>query len=481
MSDHSKFFQSGARALTGLLISAVAATGVVLLGVIPFPTVERAPHAVTVDTKQTNERELVCAGAFAELGADPARPDEAVPIGEPSVVVAGDGELSRLATASVFAGSATSALAAAQTQRPSSATLSGLVASSCVEPSNEQWLVGGGTTLGLSTTLNLANATDVAATVQVSVFDDTGEIADFQTAGVIVAPNSEQIVSLNGYAPDREGLAVRVTSTGAPVAASLGVARVEVLQPSGTASVTRQLRATTQLVFPGITNVYEHEHEPENRPGDAGPADIFPVRVQAITPGGALGTAFVYAVNADGVRTELGEIELHPKTLGTLQVTTWPSDATALVIDADVPIFGAAEGSSGSDSIVDFDWFSPAPGIAADTEVAAAVAPGGALFIANTGGTDAEVTIVADATSASGDEAAGTKPTTPAKPADAAKPQIITVPAGSAVQVDGAGSFTISSTAPIHAGVRIVAVGTLAGYPIAPLAERGGELTVYTR
>lgn len=472
MSDTSKFFQSGARALTGLLITAVAATGVVLLGVIPFPTVERAPHAIAVDTKQTNERDLVCAGSFAELGADPARPDDAAPVGEAAVIVAGDGELSSLTTATVLTGSATSVIAAAQTQRLSSATLSGLVASSCVEPSNEQWLVGGGTTLGLSTTLNIGNATDVAATVHISVFDDLGEIADFQTAGVIVPPKSEQVVSLNGYAPNREGLAVRVTSTGAPVAASLGVARVEGLRPTGAATVTRQLRATSQLVFPGITNIYEHEHAAESRPGDAGPADIFPVRVQALTPGNQQGTAYVYAVNEAGERTELGTIELLPKTLGTLAVMTWPTDATALVVDADVPIFGAAEGTAGSDAVIDFDWFTPAPVIAAGIEVAAPVAPGGVLTIANTGGAEAEVTITS-----MGDLAA----TSGAAATVQAKPQTIKVPAGSAVQVQGAGNFTLTSTQPIHAGVHIVAVGTLANYPLAPLAERGGELTVYTR
>lgn len=468
MSERSKFLVSGGRALTGLLITGAAAAGVVMLSVAPLPSVERAPHAITVDTKQTNERDIVCSGAFSELGADPSRPDLAVPLGSASVVTAGNGALSTLNTASVLTGAATAAIAAAQTQTLSSPTLSGLVASSCVEPSNEQWIVGGQTTLGLTTTLNLGNASEVAATVQISVFDSSGEIADFQTAGVIVAPRSEQIVSLNGYAPNREALAVRVTSTGAPIAASMGVSRIEGLEPSGAATVTRQMQPQTQLVFPGLTNVFTHDHG-DDRPGDAGPADAYPVRVQALTPGDAEGTADVYAIDAAGKRVALGSIELQARTLGELVVETWPTDATALIIESDVPVFGGAEATAASHDAVDFDWFAPSQTIAADSELAAVVVPGGSLFFANTGSLEAEVTIQPMTGAAIAGEDA------------AQQTQTVRVAPGAAVQVEGAGSFKVLSDQPIHSGVRLLAEGTLAGYPIAPLTERGGALTVYTR
>lgn len=209
MSTSERFVRGGARALTGLIITGAAAAGVLLLGTVQLPSVERAPHAVTVSTTQTGERSIVCAGAFAELGADPSRPDVAVPVGEATVVVSGDGELGTLgggegaaaSGARVLTGAAQASLAAAQSQKLASASLRGATASACVEPVNEQWLVGGASTLGLSTTLSLGNASEVPATVQITVFDENGEIDAVQTSGVIVAPNSEQIVSLNGYAP----------------------------------------------------------------------------------------------------------------------------------------------------------------------------------------------------------------------------------------------------------------------------------------
>lgn len=465
MSKSEKFVRGGARALTGLVITGAAAAGALLLGTVQLPSIQSTPHALQVNTTQAGERNIVCAGAFPELGADPSRPDLAIPTGEAQVLVAGDGELGTLtgsgpeganaSGARVLIGQAEAPLAAAQTQKIGSPTLSGLTASACVEPVNEQWLVGGGSALGLSTTLSVGNASAVPATVQISVFDENGEVDAVQTAGVIVAPNSEQIVSLNGYAPNRERLAVRVTSTGAPVAASLGVARVDGIVPVGTSTVTRQLRAERLVVIPGVANEDSHDHE--EVPSDTGPADRFPVQVNAVAPGDAAGTAGVYAIDAAGVRTELGTLDLAPRTVASLAVETWPHDATAVVIDADVPVFAAAEGASNSGETHDFQWFAPASKIAAGSATPAPVVPGGTLIVANAGDEAAEVTV---------EGGAG---------------ETLTVGPGAAVEVPGTGQLSVTSTAPVWVGVRMLGSGTIAGYPVMPRAEHTGDLTVYTR
>ena len=465
MAENAKFVRGGARALTGLAITGAAAVGVLLLGTVQIPGVESEPHALQVSTTQAGERSVVCAGAFAELGANPERPDVAVPVGEAAVLVTGDGELGTLAGsgesgskasgARVLSGPTDASFAAVQSQKLSSASLQGVTASTCVEPVNEQWLVGGASTLGLSTTLTLGNASEVPATVQISVFDEDGEIDAVQTSGVIVTPNSEQIVSLNGYAPNRERLAVRITSTGAPVVASLGVARVDGIVPVGASSVTRQLRPETSLVIPGVANEDEHDHEA--LPTDTGPADRFPVVVNVFAPGDESGKAQVAAIDAKGQRTDLGVIEFAPRVVETLAVEAWPHDATALVIEAEFPVFAGAEGSANSGETHDFQWFAPAPEIAAGTVTEAPVAPGGTLIIANTGDRPAEVSVAG------------------------AKPKTLTVAPGSAAEVPGEGKRSITATGAVHAGVRMLGSGTLAGYPIMPRAEHSGELTVYTR
>lgn len=465
MSKSEKFVRGGARALTGVVITGAAAVGALLLGTVQLPAIEREPHALQVNTTQAGERSVVCAGAFPELGADPTRPDIAAPVGEASVLVFGDGELATLAGAGdeganpsgarVVSGLSEAALAAAQTQKLSSPTLAGLTASACVEPVNEQWLVGGGSTLGLSTTLSIGNASEVPATVQITVFDEAGEIDAVQTSGVIVAPGSEQIVSLNGYAPNRERLAVRVTSTGAPVAASLGIARVDGIVPVGASAVTRQLRAEQRIVIPGVSNEDSHDHE--TVPTDTGPADRFPVLVNALASGDVAGKASVYAIDAEGKRTELGVIELEPRTVGSLAVESWPHEATAIIIESEVPIFAGAEGSSNSGETHDFQWFAPAPELAKNSETPAPVVDEGALVIVNAGDVAADVTVTGG------------------------KTQEVTVAPGAAVTVAGTGKRAITSTEPVYAGVQMGGSGKIAGYPITARTEHTGELTVFTR
>ncbi|MFC5337587.1 DUF5719 family protein [Leucobacter denitrificans] len=463
MTERTKLVTGGARALTGVLITAAAAAGALLIGTLNFPTVESEPRATQVDTMQTGARELVCAGAFAELGADPSRPDVALPVGRTNVSVSGDGERKELGSsdtdstsvggAAVFTGTMSEPLAAAQIQQLDTATLSGTVAGECVEPVNEQWLLGGASMLGYSTTLSLGNPGSVAATVHISVFDENGKIDDQQTSGVIVAPQSQQIISLNGYAPDSERFAVRVTSTGAPVGASLSVSQIDGINPVGAATVTRQVRAETVSVVPGVANEAVGNH------GD-GDADSFPVRVQAIAPGEAAGTAEVFALSAEGERISLGGIELQPGTLSELEVVTWPKSANAVVVESEVPVFTAVGGSANNDTAHDFDWFIPAPELSADTELRAAIVPGGKLILTNSGSEPATVTISSD---------------------DDSAPRTVEVQAGSAVPTDAKGSVTIESTAPVSAGVRVLSGGAIAGYPVIPSSEPDGELTIYTR
>lgn len=464
---------TGGRALTGFLITAVAVAGALLAGTVTIPGVERPTHSVTVKAQQTGERGIVCSGPFAELGADPERPGIAVPVGSANVVIGGDGELSTLERSEidelsvsgvgVVTGAMSETMAAAQSQQLSSPTLRGLVASSCVEPVNEQWLVGGGSAMGETTTLNLGNTSDVPSTVQITVFDENGEIDALQTAGVIVAPFSAQVVSLNGYAPTSERIAVRVTSTGAPVSASLGITKIDGITPMGAATVTRQLRAAEQLVIPAVTSEDNSNHD---APESGGAIDRFPVRVHAIAPGTTPGTAVVAAVDSEGTRFELGEIELAPNVVGELIVPQWPENATALLVEADVPVYAAAEGTANSSSSSgahrDFDWFSPAPALLPGDETSVPIVGGGSLIVANLGPETAKVTATREGS----------------KSEDAL---VVVVPAGAAVPIDMVGVVTLVSDSPVYAGVRLIASGAIAGYPVVPTADNASELTIYTQ
>lgn len=465
MNERSRILRGSARAVTGLLVVGAAATAVVLLGNTTLPEVTRAPEPIVVDTTQNTNRTLVCAGAFGVLGADPDRPGATIPTGAPAVAVAGTAAGSSSLTRveggdglpAVLTAPIADPLAAGQIQAVESESLRGVVGSACAEPLNEQWLIGGGSSLGVSTTLSLGNPGAVPATVEISVFDENGAVDAVQTAGVLVGAGAEQTVSLNGYAPDRERLAVRIVSTGGPVTASLGVGQSMGIEPFAVSSVTRQVAPQTQLVIPGLANESDHERGPS----DSGEGDDFPVLVRALAPGETGGELRARAIDDSGKSTDLGTLELVPGAVGELSIAVWPEGAHAMVIDSDVPVIATAQGSATKGKEHDYEWFAPAPELGADVPVAAPIVSGGQLVLANTG--EEAATVEVRSSSGSG------------------KPREHTVAAGASVTVKAPADALLTSSQPLYAGVRYLQGGDLAGYPVLAPDPRDGELTVYTR
>lgn len=463
MNTRSRLLRGGARVGAGLLVVGVAGGAVLFLSNATLPSVAREPLAITVDTTQDTNRTVVCSGSFAELGADPNRPDVALPTSEPAVTVAGEAaETSALERAedgaglpTVLAAPTAEPLGAAQLQAVNTETLRGVVASACTEPLNEQWLLGGASTVGLSTTLSVGNPGNVPATVVITVFDENGPVDAVQTSGVLVSPGRQQTISLNGYAPGRERLAVKVESTGAPVSASLGVGHVNGLDPYAVSTTTSQAQPSFSLVVPGVTSVSSDDHGPS----DVEHSDGFGVVARVVAPGGEAGTASVRAIDAQGNSTDLGSVELSEGAVGELDVAKWPEDASTVVIEADVPVIAGVLGSAIDGTEYDYDWFAPAPILEADAPIAVPVVPGGRLVIANTGDTDADI----EYTGAKGGDRSAV------------------VPAGASIVVAAAADTTLTSSAPVFAGVRYVRGGDIAGYPVQAPDTREGALTVYTR
>ncbi len=347
MSEQSKrMLRGGARAVTGVLIIGVSVGAAAVLGsdIIPIPTIEREVVAVTADTSQNATFSLVCTGAFGELGADPSRPTASIPGGTSSVLITGtpleeralEREQPDGSAPIVVEGSANDTLAAAELQQVQNNTLRGLSASSCAEPVHEQWLVGGATTLGISSTLVIGNPSAVPATVLVAVYDENGPIDSASTAGVLVPAGAQRIVSLNGYAPARESLAVRIESTGAAVTAALGVSQTVDINSFAVDTATRQLAPQNVLVIPGVSNFSSDEHVSD---GAAPDADDFPVVVRVLAPSDD-GSASVRAMTPDGKSYDLGRIDFAAGVVTDFEVAAWPGDAQAVLVDANVPIVG---------------------------------------------------------------------------------------------------------------------------------------------
>lgn len=467
MSESSRVLRGTVRAAVGLVVVALVATALFVLQGFAIPAVERTPPAIAVDTTQNSTQSLLCAGAFSVLGADPSRPEAAIPTGSPTVVTSGTPTSVEALTRTeggdgppvAIAAPAGEVIGAAQVQEVSTETAAGAAASACAAPVNEQWLLGGDTSEGVTTTLSLGNAGSVPATVQLTVFDENGQVSDAETAAVLVQPRSEQIVSVNGYAPGRASIAVHLVSTGAPVTASLGVSRVVGLDPFGVSTVTRQIEASTQLVIPGVTNLdLGHGHGPN----DVGEESALGVHVRLLNPAGEgddTAAARIIGLTDKGDRIDLGSMKIVGNAIADFAVPKWPAEVNAVLIESEVPVIGGAIGYISGDKHHDFDWFAPTPTLDAGVTVAAPVVDDGKLIIANPGETEAVVDLI---------PATGKKRTIKVKPA-------------SAVAVDATDTGTLSSSAPVYAGVRYTKGGDLAGYPINAPAEREGALTVYTR
>ena len=466
MSEQSKrVLRGGARAATGVLIIGVSAAVAAALGtgLVQLPAVDRGVVAVQVDTSQHAKIPLVCTGAFAELGADPSLPTTAIPSGDTQLVIAGDDiehreltrELPEGTAPRVLDNPADSPAAGAELQHVLTPTLQGLTASSCAEPAHEQWLVGGGTALGQSTTVVLGNPSEVPATVQLTIYDDEGRVDEARTAGVLVPAGSQRIVAVNGYAPGRERIALRVESTGAAVTAALGISHTVDIRSYAVDTVTRQLAPAKSLVVPAVANPIHHEY------GIDGDTDDFTVLVRLLAPGDTAGTAVVRALLPDGPGETLGTVELTGNSVVELEVAKWDEAVQAIVIDADVPIVGGVFGSADLAPAHDYTWFAPAPALAADTEFAVSVVPGGELVLANPGPNDATVTLVSD-------DGLNQRRT-------------VELAAGTAMPVEAREQIRVRSTAPISAAVRIVNDATIASYPVLPPAPRDTALTVYLR
>lgn len=453
----------GIRAAVGALVIAVSATAVVLVGSIDVPTVERQPLALQADTTQNTARTLVCNGGFAELGADPALPDVAMPTGAPTLARAGAKPETRELTRAtggpglpeVLTVSGAEPLAAAQLQSVVTETLKGSVGSACAEPLNEQWLIGGSTDLGVTTTLNVGNPGLVSATVQVTVFDEEGKVDAVQTAGVIVAPGTQHTISLNGYAPDRGRIAARVTSTGAPVTAALSVGHRIGLSSFGVSMVDRQAEPATRLVIAGVANAAGAKQGPT----DAGEGDPYPVTVRAFAPGGATTTATARALDGRGHATALGTIELLPNAVGELTVGTWPDGAAAIEVTSDAPIIASALGSAERGNDHDYEWFTASPVIAAGQSVSVPVVEKGSVVLVHPGEGTVEVTV----TNAKG------------------KATVTKLSPGSARSVTMPNNASITATGDVFAGVRSIDGASIASYPVLPPSQRDGSLTVYLR
>lgn len=218
--------------------------------------------------------------------------------------------------------------------------LQGSAAANCLQPSNDQWLAGAGTTVGRTSVLVLTNASTTPATVSLELFGSGGQIQAPGSRGLLVAPGTSRPVVLAGLAPGEAQLSVHVRSAGGPVAAVIQQSVLRGLTPGGVdfiapgaAPAVRQVMTGVDIQDPGQVAALTGRSGYE----DAGPA------LQLTVPGPSDAVVEVKLYGRDGQKAlpNGGVITAKAGTVTEIPLAGVPAGHYTVVASSDVTFVSA--------------------------------------------------------------------------------------------------------------------------------------------
>lgn len=456
-------------AMGGVAAAACLAVGVALV-TVTLPG--RTQEAIAVDAQPPATPSVAtCAGPVLATGRDASQAalltDAAAPLLTEGA--AGDATVAQrpLAAPDVTGGAGPSVLtaepvgaertdlAAAGSARVGESDLAGFAASACTRAAMESWLVSGTATTGSADLVVLANPTDVAALVSLTVFGASGETAPAAGKGIVVAAGTQRVIPLAALALGEEDPIVRVTSSQAPVQASLQSTLTRVLVPGGLDQVAAVGAPADDLVIPGVAVTLA--------PGDAGASDV-PTSLRLLAPA-TDGTATVTIAGADG---PVGDPQVVPLTAGVplqLDLGGLPIGTYTVSVHATAPVTGAVWATTGFGEGSDFGWFTGADLLSASTLVAVADGPSPRLTLASTAGDPQTITV----------EGVG---------GGAAREVSLAPGATATIAVDGDTVYRVVTDGKargVRAAVTFSGDGAIAGYAVPAGDAAASAITVYPR
>ncbi|MDQ1583149.1 MAG: hypothetical protein QOF36_1203 [Microbacteriaceae bacterium] len=469
-----------ARAIVGVVGVAVAAVTIAGAALLPLPHRAVTPPASTVSPVATDQQR-VCAGPLLALAADSTAATAASAFGRVTVIsgtsqggpipqtsalnAVDDTEAGRFGaprTVTVPAEPGATQppeLAASQLQQASLPDLSGLAASSCDEAASESWLVGGATNLGQTSLVLLSNPSSVQATVNLTIYGESGIVDAPAATGIVVPAGTQHVVPLAGLAPSVTAPVVHVQAIGGRVLASMQQSFVTGLEPGGAELEGPTTTPSTHQVIAGVT-VRSLATLQASQSGEGYGPDLPAARI--FVPGNKAATVRI------GVVGETGTIAGNSIS-ATVQpgvVTEVPLDHLAdgdftVMIDATQPVVAAARTSIVGTAAKDFAWFVASPPLNGSFLAAVAAGPGATLHLAN----DSEKDVTATVTNPSG---VASKVTVPAQ-------------GGVGVAAPAAGIYRVESGNPVTASVSYVGDGLMTSFAINPPGPLATSVTVYPK
>lgn len=121
----------------------------------------------------------------------------------------------------------------------------------CTAPAADWWFAGADGRIGATDTLFLANPSDSAANVSLSLWSAAGPLSPPGAAGIVVPPHSAWRRNIADLAPDAAGIAVHVHADSGTVSAALYDRRYSGVSPAGGDWIPATLPPSRALVVPG--------------------------------------------------------------------------------------------------------------------------------------------------------------------------------------------------------------------------------------
>ncbi|MEV8214523.1 DUF5719 family protein [Leifsonia sp. NPDC077715] len=474
MADRTGLARIGMRAVGGLVGVAVAVVVIAGTTLLPLQDVAVGVPSKTV-TPVAADQQRVCPGPLLALAADAGAATRPSAVGTPVYAASSQDAEVRGLKPDADSDSADQApqlvsmrtpqgatapplFAAAQTQTASTEDLAGLAAAACAEPSADTWLVAGSTSLGQTSLVLLSNASEVDATVDLTIYTESGVVSAPGATGIVVPAGSQKVVPLAGLAPSASAPVVRVTTSGGEVVASMQQSYEQGIQPRGAELAGATGLPGRQQIIPGVTiasmNAVQSAQSAEGVSVD------FPV-VRLLVPGAADAKVTVGAVGEAG--TAAGNsyaTTLKAGTVAELPLENLKDGDYTVTVNSDVPVVAAVRTTVIGSKTRDFSWFSSARPL--QKELAAAVPSGASatLHFANPGDGDQTVTI-------QGARGGGS-------------PTKLTIPAEGGAQVKVApGTYTVTGAAGLTGSVSLSADGRASSFVLAPPGPLAAPITVY--
>lgn len=456
--------RSALRGAAGLAGLGIAAAAVVLPQLLPTPIATRAAEGVVVNPVAA-QGSLVCAGDLI----DASEPEQLRAIdGSGSIVWPRDASGASVALAEPDVADPATGITGvgvpaesdptpggATTQSVATETVFGLSARGCAEPSADSWIVAGSTDVGRTSVLVLANASEVAATVDLALYSETGPLEATGATGIVVPARSVRALPLAGLAPDVVQPVVRMTARGGEIAASLQSSAISGLTPEGVETTGPSAGPDTLTVISGFT-VATPPAETASDDGSGGAGS--PV-LRILAPGDADSTVSIEVVNEDpsglGTSTQVvvpagqvGEVPLSGLVEGSYRIT----------LTSDQPVVAAGRTTSTGPAGTDFAWFVSGTATSVPFGIGNTGEPGARLHLANASDSSASVVLTTDAGSRT----------------------IEVGPFGAVSTELGVDSAVVASDQPVQASVSIARDGRIASYAVVPPGPLSSPVTVYS-